>query len=182
VTFESALAFVRGPSIEGGYSDRKEDRGGPTMNGMTQPIYDVYRKAHKQELQPVKFIEEHEIVECYKTYFWDAGKCLYMPEPLSLVHFDSMVQHRPKACAGMLQQALGVKDDGIIGPATMKALLTANIPQVVEDYIDSRQVLYDTIVEHDRTQQANYNGWKNRLHLLRAEVAKFYRPINGGFE
>ena len=58
--FEKAMKFVF--SIEGGYSDKKNDRGGKTNYGVTQTTYDEYRKSKNLELESVKNIPNKLIV------------------------------------------------------------------------------------------------------------------------
>ena len=56
--FEKAMKFVF--EMEGGYSNRKDDRGGKTNMGVTQKNYDAYRTTKKLPLQDVRNITQQE--------------------------------------------------------------------------------------------------------------------------
>ncbi len=167
--FEYCLKFVLG--VEGGYSDHKSDRGGATNFGITQKTYDRFRKDSGLSLRPVKSITTDEVQSIYKTMYWVVAKCGLLPEPLDLYVFDSAVNHEPARAVKLLQRALGVDDDGVIGPKTIEALheeiQAGQLPELCRNFLAIRQDFYDDIVENDPTQEVFAKGWENRLEHLR---------------
>lgn len=57
---------------EGGYSNHPADPGGPTMKGVTQRVYDGYRKGKGLATQSAKGITTDELNAIYDHQYWDA--------------------------------------------------------------------------------------------------------------
>ena len=115
MNFKDALSqlFV----FEGGYSDRPEDPGGKTMIGITESV------ARENGYQgPIRDIPIEWVERIYRKRYWDATKCDELPESIRYTMFDSAVNSGPGQAIKWLQRALGVKDDGVIGPVTMQAI------------------------------------------------------------
>lgn len=106
---------------EGGYVNHPKDPGGATNKGVTQATYDKYRRSKKLPLRSVKLITMDEVREIYKRDYWDVNRCDQLPAGLDYPVFDSGINSGPSRGAKWLQQALGVKADGQIGPATLFA-------------------------------------------------------------
>jgi len=110
---------------EGGYSDDPDDRGGATDFGVTQSTYDDYRDHHKLPRQPVKLINELEAWDVYK-HFWSMGANALEEWPsMAIQYFDACINCGPGNAARLLQQALGLTDDGIFGPYTLRIATTS---------------------------------------------------------
>jgi len=106
---------------EGGYVHRIEDAGGATNHGITAETLGRYRKlgrdATPEEVQALDVSEARAIY--FQRYYTDPGFGQLANEGLQLVLFDSCVQHGQNAAVMFLQRALGVKDDGALGPMTL---------------------------------------------------------------
>ena len=168
MSFEKSLAFVL--ASEGGYSNRPNDRGGPTNFGITQATYTTYRSDQNLPAQPVNSITQAEARDCYQRYFWNVGRCSLLPEPLDLVYFDSLVQHGPTMSPKFLQRALGIADDGVIGKETLDALRAAPLDYVIARFLAERRKYYAEIIDAHPEQIANQNGWSNRLARLEGAI------------
>jgi len=99
--------------IEGGYVNDKNDDGGETNMGITKKSY-----PHLD----IKNITEAEAVAIYKTDFWDKVKGDALPYGIALQVFDMAVNAGVVPASKLLQGVVGAKDDGIIGPMTLKAV------------------------------------------------------------
>lgn len=179
MSFETAVSEIMGIETDQ-FTDehsRPADKGGPTRWGIIQRTYDRCRDKWHQPRQSVRYITADEAVRVYREEFWLAGKCHELPEPLATVHFDGMVQHQPDDAIRCLQRALGVVDDGRIGPVTLKAAHDLDPCRTAEDLLWERAKLYGGIVaveaNHDgqATQADNINGWIWRLCRIRRAVA-----------
>ena len=173
--FDDCLKIIL--KFEGGYSDRKEDRGGATNFGVTQTTYDTFRLNTNKPLQPVKFITEQEAHIIYHMYYWTPSKAPQLPEPLDLVMFDSWIQHRPKVAMQFLQQALGIPDDGKYGQQTATAVADEvkadRLHALCENIIHLRLAFYNRLaLEGDQVK--NLNGWRNRMRHLQGAVDKHF--------
>ena len=66
----SAIRLTR--SLEGGYSNNPNDKGGPTNFGITTSTYDGYRLNKKLPKQPVSQITQDEVNEIYSQFWRDS--------------------------------------------------------------------------------------------------------------
>jgi lysozyme family protein len=78
---------------------------------------------------------------------------------VALVVFNAAVQSGPTRAVRWLQQALGVAQDGIIGPKTIAAAHMADLAQLVEEAL-TNQLLFEVTLSN---WTANRRGWTRRL-------------------
>lgn len=57
----------------------------------------------------------------YRPRYWDVIAGDALPVPIGLIAFDCAVNQGPGIAARILQQALGVVADGVVGPVTVAA-------------------------------------------------------------
>jgi lysozyme family protein len=167
--FEKALAFVL--EVEGGYTDDPADRGGATNKGITQSEYTDWLRRKHLPLRKVADILNVDVREIYWEDYWLEGRCERMPWPLCLAHFDACVNVGVGQAAKFLQRALDVKDDGAIGPVTLRALreaLEKHAPiELAERLVDQREPFYRRLAENEPLQARFLDGWLNRVEHLR---------------
>jgi len=118
--FDQALAAVL--RHEGGYVNHPRDPGGATNRGVTQAVYDDWRKRQGMDPRSVKSITDVELAAIYKRDYWDKVRGDEMPAGLDYCLFDFAVNSGASRAARYLQSALGVAADGQIGPATLAAV------------------------------------------------------------
>ncbi|MDE1946184.1 MAG: N-acetylmuramidase [Patescibacteria group bacterium] len=142
-----ALPFVL--AHEGGFVDNPHDSGGATNKGVTQATYDVWRLKNGEYKRPVQQIEDNEVHDIYKAFYWGACKCDEIPYPLNFAIFDFNVNAGANAIK-VLQKILHVTEDGILGSATLGVIQTNT--RVYEDtaaltgkYLDARAEYYRAI-------------------------------------
>ncbi|CAD5275162.1 Lysozyme family protein [Bosea sp. 62] len=118
-----ARALSRVLVHEGGYADHPKDPGGATMKGVTQGVYDAYRKRRDEAKRSVRQITDAELQAIYRRQYWDVVKGDSLPEGVDYAVFDGAVNSGPSQAVKWLQRALGsVKVDGVIGEATLAAV------------------------------------------------------------
>jgi len=160
--------------VEGGYkpaSADPDDHGGDTNLGITQRAYDRWLLGHELALRPVAVISEQEAAALYWSDYWMPAKCEQMPWPLNLIHFDCVVNDPMAQAVRLLQRALGVQPDGILGPITLSRCAPAG-PRDCYRYLLERAFHYRALAHADRTQwKYLVGGWMYRLEVLYAEVA-----------
>lgn len=170
--FDECLAFVFG--AEGGFSNDRFDRGGPTQYGITQATYNAYRTRHHLSVQSVAGITKDEARSIYFNDYWKAPCFAELPAPLDLVCFDAGVNCGPGNAARWLQSALGVTVDGQIGSHTLTAVNrdqeSGILPSVVSACLDERRAHYDRICKTDPTQRRFYNGWMARVGRIQSQT------------
>ena len=109
---------------EGGYVDHPKDPGGPTNKGVTQAVYDNWRKSQNLSIQSVRAITDSEVAAIYKNLSWDRVSGDLLPSGVDVAVFDFAVNSGVSRAAKTLQAVVGVTQDGVIGPATIQAAKT----------------------------------------------------------
>lgn len=166
--FERALEYVL--KVEGGRIDSPHDPGGKTAFGITHRTYDKFRTKHDLPQRDVFEIEPHEVKSIYHNDYWVASKADKLRWPLSLIHFDGWVQHRPEIAAVLLQRAVGTTPDGIIGPKTLAAARESSRPVAELRLMLERMCFYAQLAKTRPALRPNFRGWINRLVTLREEA------------
>ena len=121
--FEQAFAVVLGS--EGGYSARPEDPGNWTggrcgLGECRGTNWGVSATSYPQ--LDIAALTDAQAKEIYRRDFWDRAQCGSLPPPLALLVFDAAVNSGVGRAVRWLQAALGVAEDGVIGPATLAAI------------------------------------------------------------
>ena len=119
-----AQALKQVLKYEGGYVDHTKDPGGPTNKGVTQAVYDNWRKSQNLFIQSVRAIADSEVAAIYKNLYWDRVSGDLLPSGVDFAVFDFAVNSGVSRAAKMLQSVVGVTQDGQIGPATILATKT----------------------------------------------------------
>ncbi|MCU7878334.1 MAG: peptidoglycan-binding protein [Candidatus Thiodiazotropha sp. (ex Lucinoma borealis)] len=158
--FNLAFAHVTSPSIEGGFSDDPDDRGGRTNHGISQKSYpDLDIKNLSLERTRSIFLED----------YWESPQCDKLPGNWGFALFDAVVNHGQKLAVIFMQHALRVKADGINGPITQAATRAADDTDIAR-FLAHRARFYFDITIADSTQVKFLNGWMNRLFLLQQAI------------
>jgi lysozyme family protein len=116
--FDACLRFTL--KFEGGYVNNPKDPGGPTNLGVTQATLSAFL-GHAASIADVKALTPKAVAPIYRQRFWDTVKGDLLPVGVDLAVFDFGVNSGPFRAAIGLQRALGVADDGDIGPITIAA-------------------------------------------------------------
>lgn len=162
-----ALALAFDFPAEGGEVDNPADHGGPTNFGITQRTWDAYCAAIGLPLSSVDDITRDEAAAVYRWGYWGPGHCEELPLKLGICHFDWCVNHGVYGAAFTLQAALGVAQDGIIGPITLTAAAKCDVWPTVTKYLALREDWYQQDVAQNPSQQVFLYGWLNRVDNLR---------------
>lgn len=137
---------------EGPMSDDKvnDANGGLTKFGISQ--------VQNPKLDVASLTQEQAIAY-YKTQYWDANNLDKMPWPLNYVVFDIDVNNGDHIGAVLVQRALGLKDDGNIGPITEGvANASRNVIDLCMRTLAKRAVYYTEL----GNWPGNAEGWMYR--------------------
>ena len=159
MSFQSALLETL--HYEGGIANHPKDRGGLTNYGITQKTYDAHRDEMKAPRRSVELIEDHEIQDIYRNHYWNACNCDALPEALASAVFDMAVNSGTWNAKLTLQRALRVKEDGVIGPATIDA--AKKTPDAVLAFLKRRAKFIGEVLITRPDQAVFAAGWINRL-------------------
>lgn len=101
---------------EGGYVDHPRDPGGATNYGITERVARQHGYTEHMRDLPLQVA-----IEIYRKDYWSSIKADQLPESLRFHVFDAAVNSGTSQAVKWLQRAAGVKEDGIIGPVTIRA-------------------------------------------------------------
>jgi lysozyme family protein len=155
--FETALRHIL--EFEGGYVDHPNDPGGATNLGITRETLARYRGRPVSKAE-VRGLDIDTAREIYRRFYWDALRCDEMPAGIDLALFDGGVNQGPGRAARLLQAALKVGVDGIIGPVTLGAARSAEPSELLDEFMARRMRAYGRLTSLFRTFGL---GWSRRL-------------------
>jgi len=148
---------------EGGYVNHPKDPGGATNKGVTQKVYDNYRRNRGVEPRSVREITRAEIRDIYRFQYWDMVNADRLPPGLDYAVFDYAVNSGPNRAAKDLQRVLRLNQvDGQIGEGTIRAACdaaNADEEQLIADYCNRRMRFLRSL----RTWGTFGKGWKRRV-------------------
>jgi lysozyme family protein len=165
---------------EGGYSNHPKDPGGATMKGVTQRVYDDYRKNIGQPPRPVKIIGDDEIRDIYKRRYWDMFKGDEMPLGIAYVVFDGAVNSGVGQSVKWLQRALqpGYTGpvDGLVGDGTIRAINeTLNKAALIDRICDQRMAFLKAL----KIWPTFKTGWTRRVSDVRVQGKAWSSGVQG---
>ncbi len=153
--FKQAVEFVL--DIEQGLVEDNEDPGGITNHGISLRFL-MAVSPYATRLDIINMTIE-KAMELYKEHFWDKCKCSALPIGIDLMVFDCAVNQGPGTSVKLMQRALGVEADAVIGPITLGTLLHANPKELLEElfvYRAKKYALTKGVKHYGR-------GWYRRL-------------------
>lgn len=106
---------------EGAFVDHPSDPGGATMWGITERVARANGYTGSMRALPVDLA-----MRIYKASYWDAVRADELPAVARYSVFDSAVNSGVSQSVKWLQRALGVADDGALGPKTLAAAKAAD--------------------------------------------------------
>lgn len=145
---------------EGNFSNDAYDPGGATMKGVTQRVYDAYRRGEGKPPQSVRGISDFELSDIYRRNYWAAVRADELPAGVDLATWDWCVNSGPTPAIRGLQRALGVKVDGHIGAATIAAAREADPLTTIHGLMDARRAFLRSLPTFWRFGP----GWMNRCN------------------
>lgn len=156
------------------FTDRPDDRGGPTCCGITLATYTAYR-ALPTTAEDLKQMTPQIARKVYQRMYVDApGFGQIADLNLRALVVDAGVQHGTQEAAKMIQRAVGVIADGHLGAVSLSAINSHDPIPLRMLLCGARIRLYGALVAHDPelalARQAGYElqadnalGWANRI-------------------
>lgn len=154
-------------TTEGGYADRKNDRGGCTNWGITKATLARWRKRHVTCAE-VKALTRDEAKEILTHMYVLAPHFDQVPdEKLRFVLIDYGIHSGQATATKALQRVLDVNADGLLGPNTLAALQASKRPQwVYREVLALRLAQWIKDVAKHPEQVENALGWSRRWAAL----------------
>ena len=172
-TYENALRFTL--LHEGGINSDPRDpgniNGSVTAYGITQSTYDEWRRnlSQSKSTKNVANISSGEVHELYfEEYFLPVRGDEVSPK-LALVLFDTSVNLGPRKTIQLLQASVNVKQDGIFGSRTLRAVRSNKESSLLNSLIGRREIFYRELSRSPKYKPF-LAGWLNRTAALRKAV------------
>jgi lysozyme family protein len=147
-------AFEKLLKHEGGFSNHKDDRGGATRYGVTEAV--AREAGYRGDMRELPLDLAQRI---YKDRYWDAVQAESLPPDVRYIVFDGAVNSGVVQSAKWLQRACGVKDDGVIGPITIRAASSLHSDGLKRRILAQRLRFMATLANWP----AFGRGWANRI-------------------
>ena len=163
--FDFALKALLGPSREGGFSDHPLDPGGVTNHGVTKSVWEEW-VGHPVSDKDMQRLKQSDVAALYRRKYWDKVQGDLLPSGLDHSVFDFAVNSGPGRAAKFLQEVIGAKPDGFIGPQTLTLLAQKDHKQVVDDYNAKRQAFLEGLP----TFPTFGKGWTRRVSEVTQEA------------
>lgn len=120
MTFDEAFERVIGH--EGELVDNPADPGGLTKYGISQRAYPGV---------DIKALTLDDAKRLYKRDYWDRAMADQYDGAIGFQLFDAAVNSGVSAAIKMLQRAVGVQDDGVVGARTVAAIRATPVARVL---------------------------------------------------
>ena len=159
--FDTCLSHVL--ASEGGFSNNVADPGGMTNLGCTKATWEEF-VGHPVSEKDMRNLTPADVKPLYKRKYWDKVSGDKLPAGLDYAVFDAAINSGPGRAAKWLQETVGVKADGSIGPATLAAVAAFDPLELIAHYNDKRLQFLESLP----TWAAFGNGWDARVSSVQS--------------
>jgi lysozyme family protein len=150
---------------EGGYVNHKDDPGGMTNLGVTKKVWEDW-VGHPVTEKDMRELTPALVGPMYEMKYWRTSYCEKLPRGLDLLVFSMAVNAGSGRSVKLLQDAIGVVADGVIGPKTMAKINEANVESLIDKFSEARTAFYKGL----KTFPVFGKGWLNRTNTERLEA------------
>jgi lysozyme family protein len=161
--FRDCLELVL--KAEGGYVDHPKDPGGRTNLGVTQRVWEEWI-GHPATEKDMRELTPAIVAPMYEMRYWRTSYCEKLPRGLDLLVFSMAVNAGAGRSVKLLQDAIGVVADGVIGPNTMAKINEANVETLIDKFSEARRAYYRGL----KLFPVFGRGWLNRTDTERLEA------------
>jgi lysozyme family protein len=148
MNFDSAFEKLIGH--EGSYVNDPRDPGGETNWGISKRSYpDI----------DIKSLTIEQAKALYKRDYWDRARCDSLHPIIAFQVFDAAVNSGIGQSIRFLQKAVGVADDGVVGPKTLAAIQQQDLAELIARFNAERLEFMTKLSNWDRFGK----GWARRI-------------------
>ena len=154
---------------EGGFVNHPKDPGGMTNLGVTKRVYEswVKREVTEKEMRDLK---PADVRDLYLKLYWEPCRCDELTWGVDYSVFDFAVNAGVKRSVITLQRCVGVKDDGIFGPGTMKAVKETAPEEIIGKFFDVRIRFYQQLKKYETFGK----GWHHRAATVSLDSKRMH--------
>ena len=162
--FEKSLDFLL--ESEGGFVNNPKDPGGMTNLGVTAATWAQYKGRATTEKE-MRNLKKSDVTPLYEKKYWDACKCDDLPSGIDYLVFDFAVNAGPGRAIKTLQKAIGVPEDGAIGPVTLQNIDVMEKSELITRFSEAKKEFYESLP----TFPTFGKGWLARINTVRGNAS-----------
>lgn len=152
---------------EGGFVNNPKDKGGATKYGITRKTLSAWR-GEEASVDDVKALTQEEAIEIYKNEYYLKPKINQIGhEKVEEMVLDHGINAGPAAGVKLLQRVIGAKQDGGLGPNSLKKLeeyiKEHGEDEFIRDYARKRKQFYLDVIKNNPDNLEFKKGWFNRV-------------------
>ena len=134
------------------------DSGGKTRWGISQRSYPTLN---------ISSLTKQDAINIYKVDFWDVIHASeLLNKDVALKMLDISVNMGKIAAIKLFQRVLGINDDGVIGPDTIKHINDSDPQELLKNVRDAQKAHYTYLAQKHPARYKRYlNGWIRRAEL-----------------
>jgi len=160
---------------EGGFVNHPKDPGGATNLGVTIGTakrlgLDVDGDGDT-DIIDIKLLKPADAAKVYRAEYWNKVRADDLPAGVDYTVFDFAVNSGPGRAVKYLQAAVGVEQDGLVGPVTLAAAAKANPAALINSLCDARLAFMRGL----NTWPTFGKGWSSRVAGVRKEALAMAR-------
>ena len=158
--FDEALKYLL--VSEGSFVNNAKDPGGMTNLGVTKTVWEGWT-GHDATESDMRNLSTAGVTPLYRKKYWNVVQGDNLPAGIDYCVFDTAVNSGPGRAIKLLQRAIGVTEDGAIGPNTLAALLLFDVDGLIDKYCSERKAFLQSLP----TFEDFGNGWTNRVAFVK---------------
>lgn len=151
---EFEQAFAKLLVHEGDFSNHRDDPGGATRYGVTEA--QARRFGYQGDMRELPLDLARRV---YHEAYWTPIRANQLPPAVRYAVFDAAVNSGPAQSVRWLQRALGVRDDGVMGPETLSAAARAK-PEALRSSLLAQRLRFMASLPQ---WPAFSRGWSRRI-------------------
>lgn len=143
---------------EGGFVCHKLDPGGMTNLGVTKKVWEEW-VGHAVTEEDMRALTPEMVAPLYKAKYWNKVYGDKLPHGVDLCVFDCAVNSGVSRAVKLLQRAVGVDDDGVIGNMTLHACEAVDADLIIQRFSEERLAFLQALP----TFATFGKGWSRRV-------------------
>jgi len=144
-----------------GFVNDPHDPGGMTQLGVTKKAWEDF-VGHSVTENDMKSLRPDTVSQFYREKYWDTCHGDTLPAGVDYAMVDFAVNSGPGRAVKFLQEVVGVKADGGIGPMTLDAIALMTPTQIITDLCDKRIAFLQSLPTFGRYGK----GWSDRVQRV----------------
>lgn len=158
-------AFALTLSHEGGFVNHPRDPGGMTNLGVTKRAWEAY-VGHPVSESDMRALTPERVQLFYKKMYWDKIRGDDLPDGVDYAAYDFAVNSGVNRSAKTMQEIAGVVADGIIGPASLRAIRAVPANEMIDALCMDRLEFLKRLP----TWQTFGKGWSIRVATVERQA------------